>query len=135
MHIGRSEGLAGLQAGLALAVVREASKAFFRIGCFQPILDSIHDPSTGSAYATPGAPTPAQQTASQAGLLLTRLSLALDRPAAKRMVSGMSSGAIAAIVCNPIELVKTRQQSAGQAPGGHALGRLRRIYQATLPWP
>ena len=33
-------------------------------------------------------------------------------------------------VCNPIELVKTRQQSVGQAPGGHALGRLRRIYQA-----
>ena len=80
MHIGRSEGLAyatqglntriavprqdliltrlslashrGLQAGLALAVVREASKAFFRIGCFQPILDAIHDPSTGPAYAT-----------------------------------------------------------------------------------
>ena len=35
LHIGRSEGLAGLQAGLTLAVVREASKAFFRIGCFQ----------------------------------------------------------------------------------------------------
>ena len=81
MHIGRSEGLAGLQAGLALAVVREASKAFFRIGCFQPILDAIHDPASGPA------------------------------PAAKRMASGMSSGAIAALVCNPIELVKTRQRA------------------------
>ena len=45
------------------------------------------------------------------------------------MASGMSSGAIAALVCNPIELVKTRQQSAGHTPGGHALARLRQIYR------
>ena len=99
VHIGRSEGVAGLQAGLALAVVREASKAFFRIGCFQPILDAMHEPGSGPA------------------------------PVAKRMASGMSSGAIAALVCNPIELVKTRQQSAGHMPGGHALARLRQIYR------
>ena len=49
VHIGRSEGVAGLQAGLALAVVREASKAFFRIGCFQPILDAMHEPGSGPA--------------------------------------------------------------------------------------
>jgi len=42
----------------------------------------------------------------------------------------MSPGQHPYQVCNPIELVKTRQQSVGQAPGGHALGRLRRIYQA-----
>ena len=99
VHIGRSEGVAGLQAGLALAVVREASKAFFRIGCFHPILDAMHEPGSGPA------------------------------PVAKRMASGMSSGAITALVCNPIELVKTRKQSAGHMPGGHALARLRQIYR------
>lgn len=97
--IGRTEGLAGLQAGLALAVVREASKAFFRIGCFQPILDAIHDPASGPA------------------------------PAAKRMASGMSSGAIAALICNPIELVKTQQQ--GQTSFGYRgpLDGLRQLYK------
>lgn len=86
MHIGRSEGLAGLQAGLALAVVREASKAFFRIGCFQPILDAMHDSSSGPA------------------------------PVAKRMASGMSSGAIAALVCTPIELPTTLSHVTWSSP-------------------
>ena len=43
MHIGRSEGLAGLQAGLALAVVREASHAVFRRGFVHPHHDAKHD--------------------------------------------------------------------------------------------
>tara|TARA_B110001452_G_scaffold266847_1_gene274822 strand:- start:1288 stop:2217 length:930 start_codon:yes stop_codon:yes gene_type:complete len=79
-HIFRMSGLSGVQAGLEMAMFREASKAFFRIGCFQPFLDRIHDPATGPAHP------------------------------AKRMAAGMCSGAIAALVCNPIELVKTRQQ-------------------------
>lgn len=77
-----SHGISGLQAGLQMAVFREASKSFFRIGCFNPILNQLHDPRHGSA------------------------------PMWKRMAAGMSSGALAALICNPIELVKTRQQGA-----------------------
>lgn len=75
-------GWSGLQAGLQMSIVREASKSFFRIGMFAPILNQLHDSSQGSA------------------------------PAHKRMAAGMTSGALAALVCNPIELVKTRQQGA-----------------------
>lgn len=42
-----AHGVAGLQAGIQMAVVREASKAFFRIGAFKPILDQLHDPAAG----------------------------------------------------------------------------------------
>jgi solute carrier family 25 protein 34/35 len=80
-HIYLTDGSLGLQAGLRMAVVREASKAFFRIGLFDPLLGQLHDPARGSA------------------------------PLYKRMLAGMTSGAIAALVCNPIELVKTRQQA------------------------
>lgn len=82
-QIGAVHGLFGLQSGLQMSVVREASKSFFRIGLFLPILNSIHDKADGAA------------------------------PIYKRLAAGMSSGAIAALVCNPIELVKTRQQAAG----------------------
>jgi len=82
-RIWSQHGLMGVQSGLQMAVVREASKSFFRIGLFVPILNVIHDPKHGS---------PALY---------------------QRMLAGMSSGAIAALVCNPIELVKTRQQAAG----------------------
>jgi len=82
-RIWAEHGVVGLQSGLQMAVVREASKSFFRIGLFVPILDAMHDKREGSA------------------------------PVHKRLAAGMSSGAIAALVCNPIELVKTRQQAAG----------------------
>jgi len=102
-HILRTQGLQGAQAGLEMSMVREASKAFFRIGCFQPFLDAIHDASTGPA------------------------------PAAKRMAAGMCSGAVAALVCNPIELVKTRQQgqTADRQFGYRGpIDGLRRLYAA-----
>ena len=35
----------------------------------------------------------------------------------KRMLAGMTSGATAALVCNPIELVKTRQQGSTGGAG------------------
>eukprot|EP00038_Savillea_parva_P020823 m.32612 g.32612 ORF g.32612 m.32612 type:complete len:299 (+) comp4903_c0_seq1:43-939(+) len=89
-HIVATEGWRGLQAGLHMAVVREASKAFFRIGLFAPLVDQLHDPRKGPA------------------------------PLSTRMVAGMTSGAIAALVCNPIELVKTRQQGAAGGKGAAA---------------
>jgi hypothetical protein len=98
MHAGRTQGISGVQAGLEMAMLREASKAFFRIGCFQPFLDQIHDPAAGPA------------------------------PAVKRLAAGMCSGATAALVCNPIELVKTRQQ--GEAAFGYRgpLDGLRKLH-------
>jgi solute carrier family 25 protein 34/35 len=98
-----SHGMAGLQAGLQMAIVREASKSFFRIGLFSPILNQLHDKSQGSA------------------------------PMYKRMAAGMSSGAIAALICNPIELVKTRQQAAASSAQATfhyngALDGLRKLY-------
>lgn len=103
-HIFRTSGLAGVQAGLQMAMVREASKAFFRIGCFQPLLDSIHDSTTGPA------------------------------PAVKRMAAGMCSGAIAALVCNPIELVKTRQQGEQKFGYRGPIDGLRRLYASAGFW-
>lgn len=94
-----ANGVEGLQAGLQMALVREASKSFFRIGCFTPILNQLHDPSQGPA------------------------------PLWKRMGAGMSSGAIAALVCNPIELVKTRQQGSAVAT---ASGAARFSYQGPM---
>ena len=85
-----ADGLGGLQAGLRISLFREASKTGFRIGLFDPILRLYHDPSRGSA------------------------------PMHKRMLAGMSSGAIAALICNPIELVKTRQQAAAGGASTHA---------------
>ena len=89
-RVWETHGWGGLQAGIQISVVREASKSFFRIGFFTPILDQLHDARQGSA------------------------------PMHKRMAAGMASGAIAAFVCNPIELVKTRQQAAAAGSGGVA---------------
>eukprot|EP00040_Diaphanoeca_grandis_P001669 m.19136 g.19136 ORF g.19136 m.19136 type:complete len:296 (-) comp12350_c0_seq1:89-976(-) len=83
----RTQGIRGLQSGLQLAMFREGSKALLRIGCYRPILDQMHDPSNGSA------------------------------PISKRMAAGMTSGAVASFVFNPIELVKTRQQGKTSTSG------------------
>ena len=45
----RAEGLAGLQAGLGPAIVREGSKTFFRYGLFSPILAKLHDGPAATA--------------------------------------------------------------------------------------
>jgi solute carrier family 25 protein 34/35 len=76
------EGFAGLQRGLWFAMFREATKNIFRIGCFEPILSVLHDPKTN-----PGPPS-----------------------FANRLLAGAGGGAISALVCNPIDLTKTRLQ-------------------------
>jgi len=78
----RAEGIAGTQRGLTASVIREGSKNFFRIGLFHPILDVLHEDHTKSP------------------------------PVWKRLIAGSISGAVGAIICNPIEIVKTRLQAS-----------------------
>ena len=85
-----AEGIAGLQRGLQLAMVREASKNTFRIGLYQPLVDL----GRGSSRA----PGPA--------------------PFSVLMPAAMASGAISALLTNPLDLLKTRLQ----LDGGHARG-------------
>lgn len=85
-----AEGIAGLQRGLQLAMVREASKNTFRIGLYQPLVDLGRGSSS--------APGPA--------------------PFAVLMPAAMASGAISALLTNPLDLLKTRLQ----LDGGHARG-------------
>ena len=81
----RKEGMRGLQAGLGPAVVREGSKTFFRYGLFSPILEALHDGPPSSA------------------------------PVRTRMAAGAAAGAIAATVCNPLDLLKCQLQATGSA--------------------
>jgi hypothetical protein len=83
----KSEGVAGTQRGLLASVIREGSKNFFRIGLFHPILEHLHDDHESSP------------------------------PIWKRLVAGSISGAAGAIICNPIEIVKTRVQASSVASG------------------
>eukprot|EP01052_Picozoa_sp_SAG31_P006367 SAG31_NODE_292_length_18283_cov_10.859859_10_plen_162_part_00 len=75
----------GLQAGLGPAVVREGSKTFFRYGLYAPILTQLHQDESTAA------------------------------PISKRMVAGAAAGAIAATVCNPLDLLKCQLQASGQS--------------------
>jgi len=79
----QAEGVGGLQAGLGPAVVREGTKTFFRYGLYSPILAGIHDGPTASA------------------------------PVSTRMAAGAAAGAIAAAVCNPLDLLKCQLQASG----------------------
>ena len=79
----QAEGVGGLQAGLGPAVVREGTKTFFRYGLYSPILAEIHDGPTASA------------------------------PVSTRMAAGAAAGAIAAAVCNPLDLLKCQLQASG----------------------
>ncbi len=76
----QAEGIVGIQRGLAASMLREGSKNFFRIGLFHPALEILH----------PDHATPA--------------------PIWKRLIAGSFSGAVGAMTCNPIEIVKTRVQ-------------------------
>ena len=85
-----AEGLSGLQRGLRLAMVREASKNTFRIGLYQPLVDLGHAPGTAASPA----------------------------PFAVMIPAAMASGAISALLTNPLDLLKTRLQ----LDGTHARG-------------
>ena len=66
-------------------IIREGSKNFFRIGLFHPVLDYLHTDEQTSA------------------------------PVWKRLIAGSISGASGAIICNPIEIAKTRLQASSIA--------------------
>jgi len=83
----KAEGIAGTQRGLSASIIREGSKNFFRIGLFHPILDVLHEDHTKSP------------------------------PVWKRLIAGSISGAAGAIICNPIEIVKTRLQASSVGAG------------------
>uniref|UniRef100_A0A7S0YU59 ADP,ATP carrier protein n=1 Tax=Hemiselmis tepida TaxID=464990 RepID=A0A7S0YU59_9CRYP len=85
---GHNEGIRGLQKGLSASIIREGSKNFFRIGLFHPVLDQLHDREVHST----------------------------SPPIWKRLVAGSVSGAAGAIICNPIEIVKTRLQASSLHP-------------------
>ena len=98
-----AEGLAGLQRGLGFVLVREASKNAFRLGLYEPLvsaLDSAIRPAAARndpvRIATPPAMT-------------------------SRVAAGAISGGLAAFLCNPLDLLKTRIQldparGAGRTP-------------------
>ena len=98
-----AEGLAGLQRGLGFVLVREASKNAFRLGLYEPLvsaLDSAVRPAAARNDPVRGATPPAMTS---------------------RVAAGAISGGLAAFLCNPLDLLKTRIQldparGAGRTP-------------------
>lgn len=90
----RHEGIRGLQKGLFPAILKESSKNIFRLGLYDPILNTMHPLSYPGEVST--------------------------APAWKRMIAGAACGACGAISANPFELIKTRLQS--HSSGGLAVG-------------
>ena len=104
-------GLPPLQVGLVgcRAMIRESTKCFFRIGLYQPVMDALHPPTTEgvapmwkrfAAGATSGA-TCAPRTPS--------------RPLRGSRYARPGAGGRAALICNPLDLLKTRLQVQGSA--------------------
>ena len=89
------EGLRGLQRGLPTAIVREFCVNCVRVGLFEPVLATLHDPERGSA------------------------------PMHTRFAAGILTGCCGAMVTNPLDLLKTRMQaqaSGENAMVGHQHG-------------
>lgn len=88
-----AEGFAGLQRGLGFVLVREASKNAFRLGLYEPLvsaLDSAVRPAAALDDPVRGAAPPPAMTS--------------------RVAAGAISGGLAAFLCNPLDLLKTRIQ-------------------------
>ncbi|GBG29553.1 Mitochondrial substrate carrier family protein ucpA [Hondaea fermentalgiana] len=85
------EGLRGVQRGLELSVLRDGSKCFFRLGLFEPILRRMH---------------PDEENLRKA-------------PLWKQLIAGGTSGLVAAVLCNSLDLAKVRIQSAGALSASH----------------
>ena len=84
VQIARAQGVSGVQRGLSMALIREGSKCTFRLGLYQPALDIIHPRSLG------------------------RKASVLERLGAAGFAGGVSS-----LICNPVDIAKTRLQGNG----------------------
>ncbi|GAB5360349.1 hypothetical protein AAMO2058_000619900 [Amorphochlora amoebiformis] len=85
----QTEGITGLQRGVKIGMVRDFSKCFFRIGLYDPLLFRLHP------------------------------NLASKPPIAKKITAGATSGLVSALVCNPLDVLKTRVQASGGVSGSH----------------
>ena len=85
----RREGIRGVQRGLGVAMVRETSKCFFRIGLYDPLLSYMHNLELGKP------------------------------PLYKRVAAGATAGVVAAFITNPLEITKTRIQATGALTTAH----------------
>ena len=99
--IGQAEGTAGLQRGLSFVLVREASKNAFRLGLYEPAVAVLDGP-----------PRPGKRVA----------------PMSTRVAAGAFTGALAALICNPLDLLKTRLQAAEGSRDASALRHLQQLY-------
>ena len=85
----RREGIRGVQRGLHVAMIRETSKCFFRIGLYDPLLSYMHDLNSGKP------------------------------PIYKRVGAGATAGVVAALITNPLEITKSRIQATGALTNAH----------------
>jgi hypothetical protein len=102
----KTEGLSGLQRGLSVSLLREASLNCIRLGMYQPIMDVIHP-----GYIDASNPGP------------------LGAPSFKSLAfAGCISGALGSAFASPFELIKTRLQCAGPLATGfiHPYSTLRK---------
>ena len=90
----RAEGVRGVQRGLLFALVRESSKNTFRIGFYEPVADAL-DAKRKREGGKGGAPM------------------------STRLLAGGMTGSFSALVCNPLDLLKTRMQLRA---GAHGVG-------------
>ena len=113
----RRDGVAGLQRGLGFVVVRESSKNAFRIGLFEPtvsLLGGLH--SRARRRSSPSA------------------AASSTPPMSVRVAAGVFTGALSALLCNPLDLLKTRLQlDAGKSAAG-ALRELVKAEGAAALW-
>ncbi|KNC70653.1 hypothetical protein SARC_16818, partial [Sphaeroforma arctica JP610] len=77
----KTEGVRGTQAGLSAALLKEGTKNFFRLGLYEPVLRCIQVDKTKKAGVK------------------------------ERMLAGAFSGGFSSLLCNPLDLVKTRVQA------------------------
>ena len=97
-----AEGIAGLQRGLGLVCLREASKNTFRIGLYEPLVRKLEGRSSSSAPST-----------------------------VTRVAAGAMTGGLSALICNPLDLLKTRiQLDPGRGAGSTASSALRQVVSA-----
>ena len=105
-----AEGLAGLQRGLGFVLIRESSKNAFRLGLYDPLVGALHSGSSGSSGSSSN-----KQSASGA-------------PMSVRVVAGMLSGGVSALIANPLDLLKTRLQLEPSREAGRTAGDALRTF-------